>query len=208
MLFKVYTFSALGLNQEGSFYSHLQAFNFALEIESSDYLTYIVERQWCTTNNILINKNYYVKNKSIYNTDDMDIPIFTYLIEYSKYNIYRNYVQAIFKNILNIYNYMNIRCPYTDEYNYSYTFKELQNLERTMLKDKNVKHFYQEARYYFNSTTDIIKMYNLPAADYMHKIIRLEPVDLIETLKLTQKEVKNYLLKYSYGASLIDMYPL
>ena len=208
MSFKIYTFSLNGLNQVGSFHSHIQAFNRALCIENPLYLTYIVERQWCSNTNMIINKNYYVKNKNIYNTDDMEIPIFTNNIEYAKYNAFRMFIKSLFQNIFNIYKYMKLRCPYTDEYLYSYTYKELKNLENSMMKDSNVIKFYNEAKFYFNSIIDIIKLYNIPATQYINQIVRLEPTSLIETLKLTQKEFKKHMLKNSYGASLIDLYPL
>lgn len=118
------------------------------------------------------------------------------------------FVKTLIYNIQDIFDYMKVRCHYTDEYLYSYTFAELKQLESDMMKDSIVNDFYKEARIYFNAIIDIINLYKLPATKFIDDIVRQKPSVMIETFKLAQKEVKNYMLKTVYGASLIDMYPL
>jgi hypothetical protein len=156
----------------------------------------------------LIDKNYMVKNRSVYNTDDMSIPIYSELQEFYGYDGYRNLVYGIIKNITNIYKYMNVKCPYSDEYLYSYTYNELKMLEATMMSDKIVAEFYAIAKINFNSIIDIMRNNNLPTDYYVKQLTSLEPVEMVRHLQGFRKTIKNHLLKTVYGASLIDMYPL
>jgi len=208
MVFKIYTFSVDGVKAEGSYHNHIQAFSVALRLSKHKILTYIIERQWSVKTMSLIDKNYMVKNRSVYNTDDMSIPIYSELQEFYGYDKYRNLVYGIIKNITNIYAYMNVKCPYSDEYLYSYTYNELKLLEASMMSDKIVAEFYTIAKTHLNSVIDTLRNNNLPTDCYVKQLISLEPVEMVKHLQGFRKTIKNHILKTVYGASLIDMYPL
>ncbi len=208
MAFKVYSFSEDGVKSEGKYYHHMKAFTVGIDLLKTNRLVLIGETQWCTKTNKLVERCYTVKDDSVYNTEEITIPVYSTRPEFANYMEYRALVHNIYKSVKAIYSYMKVDFPYSEEFMYSLTHKELKSMEAAMLQDKTVAAFYASAKVLFNSVIEYMRINKLPVDWYSYRLIRMDPVEMVEWLKTFEKSNKNHLLKTVYGASLIDMYPL
>lgn len=207
-MFKVKVITPDGQYNDHNYYNHTQAFIRAMTLETNYHLPIIEERQWCSQSNQILTKTYYAKNKSIYLTTDVDIPVFSQLSIFIPEISYRLLVQSLLKKSISIYNSLNIRCPYSDEYFYSLTKSELEKLQYQMMNDPNINAFYNEAMFYINKILDFLKLTDVSQVQFMYDVASIDPSRLIDTLRGYQKRIKNFILKKAYGATYIDEYSL
>ena len=207
-MFKVKIITPEGKYDDQNYYNHTQAFIRAMTLETNYHLPVIEERQWCSQSNQILTKTYYAKNKSIYLTTDVDIPVFSQLSIFIPEISYRLLVQSLLKKSISIYNSLNIRCPYSDEYFYSLTKLELENLQYQMMNDMNIKAFYNDVMSYINEILDFLKLTDVSQVQFMYDVASIEPSKLIDTLINYKKKIKNFILRKAYGATYIDEYRL
>jgi hypothetical protein len=207
-MFKVKIITLEGKYDDQNYYNHTQAFLRAMSLETSYCLPIIEERQWCSKNNMIATKTYYAKNKSIYLTTDVDTPIYSQLPFFTPEITYRLLIQSLLRKTISIYNYLNVKCPYSDEYFYSLTKPELEKLQYEMMNDPNLTTFYNDVMSYINEILDFLRLTDVSQVQFMYDIASIEPSKLIDTLINYKKKIKNFILRKVYGATYIEEYKL
>ena len=207
-MFKVKIVTPIGVQDDLKFYNHRMAFTRAIDLQNTNHAAFIEERQWCPQTNQLMTKTYYANNKSIYVANDADVPIYSLLPSFGAEANHRLFIHALLKKTISIYKYMGIKCPYTDEYFYSYGKNQLAFVQAQVMNDPYVRMFYSDALVHIGEIIDFVKLTDMPISEFILGLTKIEPEKLIDSLKEIKKSLKNFILKKVYGATYIDEYRL
>lgn len=203
-MFRVKALTMNGESNVGCYYNHIQAFNHAVAIESNFSLIYIEEKQWCCKTNQLINKNYFAKNKSIYTLVYPDAPIYSQLPIFESEMALRMLIQVLVRASIEVYKYLNIKCPYSEEYFYSLSSPEILKLYYQLLADRNIAASCTEILINVNDIFNFIKLTDFKPISFINAISQVESKYLISYFQKYKKYLKNKVLKNTYGATYIE----
>jgi hypothetical protein len=140
-MFKTTSIKANGTVEDYTHVFHHQAFAQAVA-STGNVLSMIRETRWCTDTMTMKSINYIVRDHSVYSPGDNFYPVYSIKPEFKNIMMHRENLYAIICRAIRSYEFYDQKCPYSTEFLYSYTVKDLETLRDTIKEDEVCKDFF------------------------------------------------------------------
>lgn len=207
MFFTVGVITGDGKFDIKKFFLHTEAFNWAITLEMPGVIPYIMEKQWSSGESKLVYKMYFIKEGSVFKSENAFEPIYTNLAKLIYIQEYRDNLATSINIIRQVYEYYKTTCPYLTDNLYYFTYSEMVSLYEKIINDEMLLKYRSCIASHLNDIEQSISFTKLKISWVKKQITNLTPTNVIPFLEDYRRRLKaTFVSHFHGGGSCIELF--